>query len=696
MSQGALLQLLLEGEEDIYLHSQEFLANKPFRQVFKKVTPFSVATLDMDVGLPTPVTYGQTLRFSIPRKGDLLTTLTVRIRAKKTSQMGYYPAEELIESASLVMGKQVIEELTGEYIRIHNAVMDDQDRRDARYRMSDFEVADEQGTEKWLYCNIPFFFSHRGCCLPLITLQYMQPEIVITFKSSVTSFDSTYQPQIRITGEYVFLDDTEREWWTRQEHDLLFPYIQMVEDRVDIEQSKISRQYSPEAAQFGQPLSVKGAAETVYDSDSKEVITSGANNEISYVEVVDTTTHPGNSMILYNAGTNAAEYRIKASLLLPKENSDNNPSSTSIVWARKINADGTTQPGYECEFFNPSGTSDINIRVYREGQRIVELTSSNVFTSVMTKVRDDDSSYDIRSNSFLDEVGDINVMGPGYDVWIDVDLVHSVDDLSRMTCSYTLWIYEASNNPAISYTKFAREDPFLGLLAKTKYFEVTEGYSAIPTIGIPTAMGFAATSEFFNVIVADISTSTTITPIEIATRQLTVTPVDENLTTKKTKIYNRGPVKYMMWTLTPPDPTTQWGQFSTGERGTYVTRHDPLDSAQLLINGKARTDMEEASFFSVYHPLNTIGKSLPTGVHMYSFARDPMGVEPDASMNFSRAGDITLYQRYKRWNPTATTLSELRPSESLPAARDYTRLRIYLIGYNVLLVKDGQMALRCV
>jgi hypothetical protein len=686
MSQGALLQLLLEGEEDVFIHSQDFLAEKPFRQLFKKVTPFSVATLDMGASLPTPISYGQTLRFTVPRKGDLLKSLTVRIRAKKTSDMGYYPAEEFIESASIIMGKQVIEELTGEYIRIHNTIMDDQDKRDGRYRMSDFEIAEEQGTEKLLYCNIPFFFSHHGCCLPLITLQYMQPEIVIKFKSRVTSFDETYQPQISVSGEYVFLDDTEREWWARQEHDMLFPYVQMVEDRVDIERSKINRQYTPVSNQIGVIDSILGPAKDQYDSDPTNVITSGTGGSLSYITLVDKTTHPGNSMILYDTGTNAGEFNIKASLLLPKDY--NNGGSISVLWARR---EGDL--GYECEFFNPTGTNDINVNVYRNGSRIVGLSTDTVFTSTMTKVRDDTNEYDIRTSFFLDNpnVTDFNVMGPGYDVWIDVDITHNLEDISRMTCNYTLRVYEsAAPGSQFPYTKFALETP---VSSKQKFFEISEGYSAVQTLGVNTYMGFAASSAAFDGIIADIDENT---PIDLSTKQVTITPVDENLTTKKTKIYNRGPVKFLAWTLTPQDPESQWGQWSTGQRGTYVTRHDPLDSAQILVNGKPRTELEDAVYFSVYHPMEVTGKSLPSGIHMYSFARDPMGTSPDASMNFSRAGDIALYQRYKRWNPTATSLAELRPSESLPSAREYTRLRIYLVGYNVLLIKDGQMALQCV
>jgi hypothetical protein len=675
MSQGALLQLLLKGDQDAYIHSEDFLATKPFRQVYKKVTPYSVATLDMNVALPTNVTYGQTLRFFIPRKGDLLTSMTIRMRVKKTSETGYYPAEEAIESISLVMGKQVIEEFTGEYIRIHHTLMDTPDHRDARYRMSDFNVDDTQGTEKLLYCSVPFYFSYPGCCLPLIALQYTQPEVVVKFKSSVTSFDPTYQPQIQITGEYVFLDDTEREWWTRQDHDMLFPYLQTVEDRVDIEQTKLGRLYTTLASQFGVPDSITGAAAAVPEDT---VITVRGEGETSYITVVDPSTYPGTSTITYGAGSNASAFTIQASLLLPKD--PNNGGVTSVFWARTL-----ANQGYRLDFrFDQTRPNHAMISMYRAGEKIMDLSTDTVFTSALTAVQADNSSFDVRSQQFIDDYGLFNLLtttDPEYEVWINVDINHNLEGISTMTMTYEFDIYEIGSSGG----KLDNQPPLPPPLStQQKYLQVTEGYSAINTIDIPSSMGFTATSTLFPCHVADIT---------LSTRQVEIAPVDDNLTVKKTKIYNPGPIRYMAWVTTPLNSEDQWGNFSTGETGTYTTRYDPLDSAQILINGKPRTEMEDATYFSVYHPLMVAHKSLPAGVHMYSFSNDIRSFHPDASMNFSRAGDVTLYSRYKKWNPTATSTSELLDSESLPGARDYKRIRIYLVGYNVLTIRDGTMAL---
>jgi hypothetical protein len=365
---------------------------------------------------------------------------------------------------------------------------------------------------------------------------------------------------------------------------------------------------------------------------------------------------------------------MKASLLVPKDG--NSGGTTRVFWARSA-----SNQGYMLEFKrHPTLANEIDVNVYRNGTRIVALTSSTVSTATMTAVNADTSSFDIRSESFIDTYGLFDVLdttGPEYELWIDIDLSHDLETYSVLNVTYTFEIYEIGVNGGK-----LNNEPVLS--SKEKFLRVSEGYSGIPTIGFPTEYGFNATSTSFPAIIAD---------LELSTRQVEISPTDENLTLKKTKIYTRGPVRYMAWVTTPLDTESQWGAFSTGDQGTYSTRYDPLDSAQLLINGKPRTEMEDARYYTVYHPLQKIHRALPAGIHLYAFGGDPTVFEPDASMNFSRAGDVTLYQRYKKWNPSATSLGDLRVSESLPIARDYKRIRIYLVGYNVLVIKDGTMAL---
>ncbi|MGA1563735.1 MAG: major capsid protein [Pontimonas sp.] len=635
------------GDEDVHLHSTDFVSVKPFRQVYKKVTPYSVATVNLDVGTTTPITYGQTLRFTIPRKGDLLVGLTVRMHVKRTSALGHFPAEELIDRASLVMGKQVIDDITGEWIRIQNAILDTPDQRDARYRMSDFEITDGQGATKTLYVDIPFFFTQPSCCLPLVALQYVQPEVVITFKASADSLDPAIQPEISVTGEYVYLDDTEREWWAKQSHDLLIPFIQTTEDRVDIDETRLSRLYTEVPVAFGTPASITGAAASVPESTVVDL-----SSDPQRVVLVDYPSYAGQSTILYDAGDNATTFSIAASLLIPSD------GWSSAVWARRVG-----DLGYEVRF--SINGSDINVDVYRNGSRIVYLRSDEVFSAALTSVTGDDTSYAI-----VEEIA-------AGEVWVAIDITHNVEDFSVMLVNYTIEGYTVGG-------KLAGET---AVSTKTKFFRVSEGYSAVRTIGIATQMGFSAQSAAYQGIVTD---------IVMTTRQVQIAPVDENLTNRKTKIYNRGPVRYIAWTTTPLDPAASWAAFSTGEKGTYSTRYDPLHSAQVLINGKPRTDMEDSTFYTVVHPCRTIQRALPAGVHMYSFCNNPTSMHPDATMNFSRAGDIVLFQRYRKWNGDATTLADLLPSESLPIASTYKRIRIYVVGFNVLLVENGTALLRYV
>ena len=58
---GALLQILLQGEEDKHLSSEGFDSLRPFRQVYRRQTLFSTELVDIDARFPSELTYGQTL-----------------------------------------------------------------------------------------------------------------------------------------------------------------------------------------------------------------------------------------------------------------------------------------------------------------------------------------------------------------------------------------------------------------------------------------------------------------------------------------------------------------------------------------------------------------------------------------------------------------------------------------------------------
>lgn len=565
------------------------------------------------------------------------------------------------------MGKQTIDEISGEYIRLHRLLHDDPDQAEARRRLSDFDAEDTQGVVRTLSVDIPFFFSNRGCCLPLVALQYMQPEVVIQFRHTVDGFDPTYQPQIAVVGEYVFLDDTEREWWTKDSHDMLIPYIQSIEDRVDIEPTKLYVSNTPTGNQLAIPQVITG---TAGDRPQTDVITIRGDGQESYISLV-TPIFPGESAILYDGGTSASSYSLNAAMLVPIDAGTG--GRVAMVWGRTLN-----DQGYMLEFkFDDAQPNELIVSVYRNTSKIVQLTSTVVSTSAMTSVNADSSSFDVRSSAYLDlnTVTNIITNPAGFEVWVSVDMRHTVSGVSTMTATYTIEMYESGANG-----KLNNGSP---ISTKTKFLQVTEGYSAVSTIGVASQYGFLATSLSSSGIITDV--------FAIETTQQSIAPTDENLTVKKTRIYNQGPIRYMMWVTTPLRDA--WGEFSTGSKGTTSLPYDPLDSAQILINGKTRTELEEAAYFSVAHPLSVLGRSLPSGVHLYSFGRDIRTFEPDASMNFGRAGDITLYQRYRKYNPDATVLADLRDSESLPKAQSLKRILVYLVGYNVLKIVDGTMAL---
>jgi len=644
MSQGALLQLFLIGQEDKELKSTDLSSIKPWRQLWKRETPYSVSIMDLNIAPASSKTYAQALRFNIPRKGDLITSIYLRIKAKKTSEQGYFAAEELIERCELTFGKQVVDSFSGEFIRLHNDLHDSMDERAARYRLTDFGAEDAQGTVRDFTVNLPFFFSSKGTgsSLPLIALSQMQPQITIHFAQSVRGFDPTYEPQVRVFGEYVFLDDTEREWWTSRPHRLLIPYIQTTEDSLSIEKSKIQEVISTTPVQIASDPIVSGAA------TGNDIITIG---DPTYVTIVDKDNWPGLSTILWKARESSISFNLQGSLQLAIDS--NNGAVSSIVWARTA-----TTTGYEL-IFRINGSS-ITIEFLRDNTRAVFLTDETVTTTALTSVSADDSSYSI--GQLYDE--------STTEVWISFNFNHNLLDISTIIVDYTIDLYTIGG-------KLSGED---AISSQTKFLKIIEGYSPVDTLNKDSFFGLQASSSAFDVVATDIS---------LSTQQVSFSPVDENLTTKKTRLYHRGPIRYVVWVTTPQ--LDRFGTFSTGPLGSYTTRYDPLDSAQILINGKDRTEMLEADYYTVSHPLERLNRGLPSGVHYYGFGYDPQAF-PGGTMNFGR-GVVELVQRYKKYNPTATVLGDLRDSESLQSARDFSRVRLYSVGWNILVVSDGVASL---
>ena len=110
------VKLALSGIQDYFLTGDPDITY--FEQVYKKHTKFALETLD-NVFNNKYVNFGDTIRGTIERRGDIIRNIYFRIQLSELSpSVGYTDSigNALIEYADLIIGGQVVQRINGEYM----------------------------------------------------------------------------------------------------------------------------------------------------------------------------------------------------------------------------------------------------------------------------------------------------------------------------------------------------------------------------------------------------------------------------------------------------------------------------------------------------------------------------------------------------------------------------------------------------
>ena len=227
---GALLQIMATSEEDVSIMGPGEDSHSFFRTRYKRHVPFSIQTLEIDVPHLDQV-FGESFRLTLPRKGDMLSTMWLQVTMKKGG-VTYFPAEAFIDSIQLFIGQQQITTVTGEWLRVKNELFQSHDDKRAYRRLTDFADGEADGTLKTFWIPITFFFDVTP--LPLISLQMHNVDVLFTFASSVAGIDTTYKPVVKVWADYVFLSNEERLFFTQNKQILLVEQTRVEEDQVQV------------------------------------------------------------------------------------------------------------------------------------------------------------------------------------------------------------------------------------------------------------------------------------------------------------------------------------------------------------------------------------------------------------------------------------------------------------------------------
>lgn len=262
------VQLLASGPQDRFFTIDPDYSY--FVKNFKKHSNFSIDFIDIDPS--NEADFGKKVRFKIPQnQGDLLKTVSVKMTLPEiieTSGTLYIEsvAHALIERVDLIVGDQVIQSITSDYLQIyseHNYTQSKQyalEKLIGKYPLRTSnkrvgEVVENSGiiihntlglnTDEEFFVDIPFYFyRHPELAIPLCAITKQEIEVEFTLRNAqdlVLGIDGTSRKleetlklkNFQLCTEVVFLDPIERIKVMNTRTDFIVTQIQQNTFRVD-------------------------------------------------------------------------------------------------------------------------------------------------------------------------------------------------------------------------------------------------------------------------------------------------------------------------------------------------------------------------------------------------------------------------------------------------------------------------------
>ena len=221
---GALINLVSKGVQDAFITGDPQVSF--FRQNYKRHTNFAMKPVEINgIGVNAA---GASLTFKVESKGDLLTGVWVDLGATGQIENSGVTGNTSIQygvartptSFELWVGGKMIDRQDAFYIDgLWTKFLATTPSKSTRPSLMTPSPGTTQG---WFPLHF-FNCDNSTTPLPLVALQYAEVEIRIN-QSSQADGD-----EIKMYGEYVQLDTTERQWFTEQAHDMLITQVQRIQ-----------------------------------------------------------------------------------------------------------------------------------------------------------------------------------------------------------------------------------------------------------------------------------------------------------------------------------------------------------------------------------------------------------------------------------------------------------------------------------
>ena len=273
---GGLLQLVATGRQDIYLSGNP--QTTFFKQVYRRYTNFSIET--QYIAFDTAAEFNKLISVTVPRNGDLLSQLYLEVALPQITPAGPVATSSsvpcgvasapptdystivpsvswangigygMIDYVSVWIGQQEIDRQYGEFMYLWTQLTTPGSKQDGvRAMIGQQEVFTQSSQSGPLQLFIPLYFwfcKNPGLALPLLALQATPIKIYIKMKNgsnlvfsnaleqAVLTTGECISPiasppvltEMRLWGDYIYLDVEERRRFVSSKHEYLIEQVQ--------------------------------------------------------------------------------------------------------------------------------------------------------------------------------------------------------------------------------------------------------------------------------------------------------------------------------------------------------------------------------------------------------------------------------------------------------------------------------------
>jgi hypothetical protein len=240
MGKAGIIQLAAKGVQDAYLTKKPEMNH--FKSVYKQHVPFS--TEQQSLFFSGNVEFGKKITCSVPRTGDLLSSVYLNLKLPKlvkssgtfagwTNSVG----NAIFEYAEIEIGGRLIDKQYGIFMEIIDELIDTKIENILLGKYdTNLVLGDSAKSNTEYFVPLRFWFhDDLSKAIPLISLQNHEIKIHLKLRpfdhlihyDGATPPDTVSITEATLSAKYIFLDDSERKKYVDAKHMFLIKQLQL-------------------------------------------------------------------------------------------------------------------------------------------------------------------------------------------------------------------------------------------------------------------------------------------------------------------------------------------------------------------------------------------------------------------------------------------------------------------------------------